>query len=416
MRMVDREGTRCLVHALDRRLVAHMTHYRDRLISFSMRLSRRRLLGASAGSALFLAACGNSVGKPVAGEPTVISPHGTPAIEVAGYLDPSKWQGKTLKVATFVADIQGALGTSVFAPFSAATGCTIAQFQTDYAALVDSVQRGEPYADVLLVDSVWAADVEAPTYVEPLPSETVTSSRFAPIAPTNIMVPAYTYALISAFRYDAVLRIGEPQSWQEWWDTERYTGARAMQRGALGNFEFAMMATGVTPDQLYPLDSAGAVESLKQVSGKIVDRWWDSAEQPVEWLATAKTDFTPAWHFRVQSGQDGKRQFDMTWNQGLVLHDVWVVGKGTDQLDIAADFIRYATSAEAQASLAATLRLGPVTPDALDLLEPDLLSLLPTSSQNLARLVLLDTNWWAANNVEANERFNSWLLGVPFHG
>jgi putative spermidine/putrescine transport system substrate-binding protein len=231
-----------------------------------------------------------------------------------------------------------------------------------------------------------------------------------------MMVPAYTYALVSAFRYDAVLRIGEPQSWQEWWDTGRYSGARALSRSAFGNFEFALLASGVTPDKLYPLDSAAAVESLKKISGKIVDRWWDSAEQPVAWLTSKFTDFTPAWHFRVQTAQDGPRQFDLTWNQGLLLYDCWTIAKGAAQMDIAADFIRYATSAEAQAALASSIRLGPVTPDAFSQVAPDVINLLPTTSDNLGKLIILDVNWWATNNVEANERFNSWLLGVPFHG
>src|SRR5262245_53452176 len=377
----------------------------------STRLSRRRFLSVTTGGALALTACENSSGKPVAGEPTVIASEGTPAVEVARYDDPSKWQGKTLRVATFVDDIQSALRTAVFQPFSAATGCMIAAFETDYATLIDSVGSGKPYADVVLVDSVWAAGNEAPGSIESIPVETIDQSRFAPIVPTATMVPAYAYALVSAFRYDAVLRIGEPQSWQEWWDTERYSGARALSRGAFGNFEFALLATGVTPDKLYPLDGAAAVESLKTVSGRIVDRWWDSAKQPVAWLESKFTDFTPAWHFRVQAARDGRRQIDMTWNQGLLLYDCWTIAKGAEQMDIASDFIRYATLAETQAALAATLRLGPVTPDAFRLVAPDSVGLVPTSSVNLGKLIVLDVNWWAMNNAEANERFNSWLLG-----
>jgi putative spermidine/putrescine transport system substrate-binding protein len=175
------------------------------------------------------------------------------------------------------------------------------------------------------------------------------------------------------------------------------------------------MATGVPPDQLYPLDGAAAIESLKKISGEIIDRWWDSAEQPTAWLSSAKTDFSPAWNFRVVSEPEERRQFDMTWSQGLSLYDAWVMPKGAERADIATDFIRFATTTEIQARLASTLNLGPVTPDALDRIDADRLKLLPTSNQNPSQLVTLDTAWWAANQVVANERFNSWLLGVPFH-
>jgi putative spermidine/putrescine transport system substrate-binding protein len=378
-------------------------------------LSRRKLLGAAGGGTLFLVGCGDSVGKPSAGEPTLIAPAGTPGIDVAGFDDPARWQGQTLKIATFGSDVRSALGSTVFSPFSAATGCTIAEYETDYAMLAESHQRGSAYADVLLVDSVWAAGNEAANALDVITAEAIDRARFAPIAATNTMIPAYAYALVSAFRYDAVLRIGNPESWQEWWDTQRFSGARALPRGAFGNFEFALMATGVPPEQLYPLDGTAAIESLKKISGEIIDRWWDSAEQPTEWLSSAKTDFSPAWNFRVVSDPEERRQFDMTLSQGLLLYDAWVTPKGAERADIAIDFIRFATSAEAQASLASTLNLGPVTPDALDRIDAERLKLLPTSNQNLSELVKLDTVWWAANQVVANERFNSWLLGVPFH-
>jgi putative spermidine/putrescine transport system substrate-binding protein len=106
----------------------------------------------------------------------------------------------------------------------------------------------------------------------------------------------------------------------------------------------------------------------------------------------------------------------MTWGQGLLLYDAWVVPKGTERVDIAADFIRFATSAEAQASLASKLFLGPVTPDAFDHVDTETIEYLPTAEPNHSMLVTVNTDWWAANIAEANERFNSWLLGVPFHG
>jgi putative spermidine/putrescine transport system substrate-binding protein len=377
--------------------------------------SRREFLGAAGGGALLLAGCGDSVGKPSAGEPTLIVPAGTPGIDVAGFSDPVRWQGQTLKIATFGGDVRKALRSAVLTPFSAATGCTVAEDETDYAMLAESQQRGGAYADVLLVDSVWAAGNEAAYALDVIPSEAVDRARFAPIAATNTMIPAYAYALVSAFRYDAVLRIGNPESWQEWWDTQRFSGARALPRGAFGNFEYALMASGVPPNQLYPLDGAAAIESLKKISGEIIDRWWDSAEQPTAWLSSAKTAFTPAWNFRVVSDPEERLQFDMTWSQGLLLYDAWVMPKGAEHADIASDFIRFATSAEPQASLASTLDLGPVVPDALDQVDAERLTFLPTSDQNLSQLVTLDTTWWAANQVVANERFNSWLLGVPFH-
>ncbi|MGI8476097.1 MAG: hypothetical protein ACR2OO_06980, partial [Thermomicrobiales bacterium] len=50
---------------------------------------------------------------------------------------------------------------------------------------------------------------------------------------------------------------------------------------------------------------------------------------------------------------------------------------------------------------------------AFDRLQPRVSRRLPTFPENLRQLVTVDAAWWAAHGTEANEHFNSWLLGVP---
>jgi len=235
---------------------------------------------------------------------------------------------------------------------------------------------------------------------------------FLPALPIDeSSIPAYAYALVSGYRRDAVGEV-PPISWQEWWDAGRFPGPRALARDPFGTLEFALLADGVSPEALYPLDGNRAIESLKRISGSIVERWWDSGAQPVTWLANDRAAFTSAWHYRVIAGQYDGIAVDLTWNQGLLLTDRWVVPATTKEPSLAVDFLRYAARPEVQAALAKMVPLGPVTRGAFQLLEPQQLSRLPTTPLNMTRLVRPDVQWWSENQGSAVELFNSWLLGV----
>jgi putative spermidine/putrescine transport system substrate-binding protein len=264
----------------------------------------------------------------------------------------------------------------------------------------------------LVVDPIWAATALDLDAVEPIAEDAVERPAFAPIPVAAGSVPAYTYAMVAAFRRDAVLRNDPPRDWVAWWDSDRYAGRRALPRQALVTFELALLADGVAADQLYPLDQARAIESLTRVSAQIEDRWWQDGLEPVAWLARDRTDFAAAWHYRVVAGQRDGRDVDFVWDQGLLVADHWVIPKGARNQDIALDLMRFATSPEVQAELARTIPLGPVTPAAFDLLNTAEARLLPTAPESVERLVLLDARWWAEHQTEADEQFSTWLLEV----
>ena len=378
------------------------------------RLTRRRLLAAGLGGVLLTAAgCG---GDDDAEAPLALTV-GTPVAPVPGFDDPQRWVGRTLRVGAWGGEVQDALREAVWLPFAAATGAAVEEVITDYSRLVDdsgfATPTGAYAADALVVDAVWAATALDRGYVRPLDPGLVDPAAAIAFGAGPGSAPAFAYALVSAFRRDAIEQ-RPPAGWTEWWNVDRFPGPRALARGAFGTFEFALLADGVDPAQLYPLDGPRAIESLRRISGRIVERWWDSGAQPVSWLQTGRADFASSWHYRVIAGQREGIAVDLVWDQGLLVADHWVVPVGAESPDVAMDFLRFALTPEIQAALARRVPLGPITPAALELLEPRFAALLPTAPANRRRLLRTDVAWWAANDVEANQRFNAWLLGVPY--
>jgi putative spermidine/putrescine transport system substrate-binding protein len=355
-------------------------------------------------------------------EPTPATPVGSPAPGatpigfIPGYEDPTRWAGRVLRVAAWGGEVQDALRTMVWEPFGRATGCTVQELTTYYGQLRAGVATGDPYVDAAVVDGEFAYN--AGGLAAPLPDGVGGGADLVagtPVGATPQSVPAYAYAMVSAYRRDAVEDVpAPPASWAEWWDPIAFPGNRTLYKGPLGTFEFALLSDGVPREELYPLDGARAIERLKQISGRIVDRWWESGLQPVSWLSRGRADFGSAWHYRVLAGQNDGQPVDLTWSEGLLLSDHWLVPAGSPNADVAFDFLRYATAPEVQAALAGAVGLGPVASGALDHLDPLAATSLPTHPDNLPQLVPQDVAWWAAHRGEAEERFNAWLLGVPY--
>lgn len=360
-----------------------------------------------------LAGCGDNDDSPTA----TINPtpaNGSPVANVPGFADPQRWAGRVLRVGAWGGEIQQALRDRVWNAFTLATGCTVQEVTTDYSQLAFSLaQSGTPYADVLLVDAFWAYGALERGEVESIPADRIDRDRFAPMSAFDGAIPAYAYAMVSSFRRDSVEQAGAPRSWQQWWDAAAFPGARALPKGPLGSFEFALLADGVPRDQLYPLDGARAIEKLRQISGEIVDRWWETGDQPVVWMSRGRANLAAAWHYRVIASQQDGRPLDFVWEDALLIADHWVVAKATPASDVALDYLAFVSTSEVQASLANAVPLGPVVGDAFRLIDARTASRLPTAPETRDKLISADVAWWAGNEVDANERFNSWLLGVP---
>ncbi len=371
------------------------------------RLSRRSVVGAAAAS-LLLTGC--VVETPRQG-PLVPTPTAAGISGQAASVDgpAGRWQGRELRVVAPGDDIREALRTVLLEPFAAATGC---QLRIGFPAFGD-LSTGQSSVDLALVSDRWASQLDAAgalSWLEPIGREEGLSDL---IPATATAIPAYGNAIVSAYRNDAVTVGATPVDWAEWWQSQALPGPRTLAKGPYGTFEFSLLADGVNPASLYPIDLNRAIAGLRRISGSIVDRWWETGPQVIDWLSSGRVAFGSAMAHQVVQAQRAGRPVQPVWNQGLLVADYWVVPGGATNADMANDFLRFALSAAAQARLASVASLAPVSSAALDLVDPLLRINLATSPLNLPRLIGSDTQWWVDNATTANEAFNSWLLGDP---
>lgn len=371
-------------------------------------LDRRRLVGGTLAVSAALVAAQRR--RPVASAlPSVEPSTATPAMPLPGFAESTRWRGRTLVVGAWGGEVQAALRRAIWQPFAAATGCDVREVRTDYDRLA-STTGGAFFADLLVVDPVWAVDAldrGRIVAIDPGAIDPVAATPFPGGAGT---IPAYAYALVAAYRRDGARGAVPPANWAEWWNTVGLPGARTLSRDPFGTLELALLADGVSADALYPLDLDRAIASLRTIVGAIADRWWETGEQPVAWLGTNRADLASAWHYRVVAGQWDGYDVDLSWRQGLLVVDRWAIPIGARALDVAADLLRYAQLPEVQAAFARVVPLGPTHPGAADLLDPLALSTLPTAPGVSPLLVAADAAWWSINRPAALRRMNDLLV------
>lgn len=378
------------------------------------RLSRRSLLGGAGAVVLLGAGCGGESASDEAPAEFVGTP---PAIgQVPGERD--RWAGRTLRISALGGRVEEVLRTTLWEPFARHTGCAIEPLYDSFASAATpvpdegaSVLAGATAVDLALTDPITARAAAARGELLAMPPDVVPDAALGRLVGAST-APAFAYALVNARRRDGFPEGTIPASWADWWDTQGFPGGRALGRNPVGTLEVALLADGVPPGELYPLDVPRALSALDRVSSMIGDRWWSRGIEPVGWLGSGRAELATAWHHRVVAGQSDGLAVDLSWTGALLVVDQWLVPANAGEPEIAADLVRFALTAERQAALARETRLGPVVPDALQWIEPWLLPTIPTAPPHRDQLVALDPVWWAGAEAGIRAEFERWFASA----
>jgi putative spermidine/putrescine transport system substrate-binding protein len=214
------------------------------------------------------------------------------------------------------------------------------------------------------------------------------------------------YSNIMAWRADA-----KPlKTWADFWNVKDFPGKRTMPgESPVIPVQAALLADGVAPDKLYPIDLDRAFKKLEQIKGS-VSVWWSAGAQAPQLLKDNEVQYALAYSGRV-AGQPG---IDYTFNQGLLDLAYFVVPKGAKPEEKAAamKLLREMTVAKNQAEAAKVISYTGSSPDLDKLLPQDKLKEFPTVKQNKDVQVLGNPEWWAKNKDVVEKRWQQFRLGM----
>ena len=174
----------------------------------------------------------------------------------------------------------------------------------------------------------------------------------------------------------------------------------------------ALMADGVAPDKLYPLDLDRAFRSLDRL-GRDNVIWSQSFQEPIERLMSQEVALASSWPFWVASANRDGANLGMNFNQCSLAGDWLCVVKTSRNPKAAFKLINALISSPAAcAEFSRLTHYGTPNLDSLKLMPKEDADLTPTNPALSARLYTPYDAYWAANLEPVSNRFRQWQLGV----
>ena len=321
-------------------------------------------------------------------------------------------QNGTVAVGTWGGSYTEAQTVAFFEPFTEATGIEVEIVtggNLTAGTIKAFVETGYYEWDWTTLGASEYATAVRNGWLEPVNYTLVTEEGKTPDTQfLEFAVGAETISDVLTYRTDA-FPDGGPASWADFWNIEAFPGTRAMFKSPYPILEAALLADGVSAEELYPLDLDRAFAKADELKDEITV-WWESGTQSQDIVINRNAVMAGLWNGRAaQLKRDGV-PVELAWNGALYEPVMFAVPMGAPNKDNAMRLNDFASSAEPLARFAELTFYGPSNLKAIDLVDPTLRPLMNTAPENFAQSVHRDFSWWAENMEKVNERFVAWLI------
>ena len=334
---------------------------------------------------------------------------GTLAVGSLGFPAIAQSKPEQLVIASGGGALDEAYKAAYFDSFTEKTGIKI--ITAPYAGLARiqaMIEAGNVDLDVLNIDAAEAPVAGLKGWLEPIDWSLFDRSRVLAVAARDDHVYAEVAAKVLAWNTGS-FPDSPPEGWVDMWNLEAFPGVRSLWKQAFQTLEVALMGAGVPKDQIYPIDVERGLASLDKIRDELI--WWDSGGQSAQFLIDGESDVGSTWNGRVFGPKNDGAPIDYTFNDALFVSGSWCVVKGAPNLKWSMEFIAHTLDPERQAVYSQHIPYGPVVPEALKLLPPERLALLPSSEENFGKGVFSDFDFWAREGEGVINAYNEWLLG-----
>jgi putative spermidine/putrescine transport system substrate-binding protein len=297
--------------------------------------------------------------------------------------------------------------TAFVKPFTKETGIEVIISDTpDFAKAKAQVQSGNVEWDVFDALGPQATAGEKEGMWELIDSSIVDTSNM--VLPVSKYVVAW-YGWLGGIAWNPKrFPAGKyPVNFKEFWDVQKFPGRRSLRARPQEALEVALVADGVAPRSLYPLDVERAFKSLDRIKPH-VPKWAKETQQTLELLRTDEVDFTWTYNTRAVPAKKDGMPIEFSFEQTVIATNYLTVMKGTRNKAVAMQFINFCMRPDRQVHFAEIHYGIPSKKKSLDMVSAEAKKFFadPTNPNH----VVLDDLWWRDNYVKLTERFNEWML------
>lgn len=200
-----------------------------------------------------------------------------------------------------------------------------------------------------------------------------------------------------------------PTNFAEYFDVKKFPGRRTLPNHSYETLEAALLADGVAPNKIYPLDIDRAFKVLDRIKPAIA-AWITATPQSISLLQTGEVDFSYTYAGRVKATTEpgGGTPLAFSFEQNLLSPDPLAVLKGAPNKKNAMKYLAYYMRPDVLVRICDPAGLVPNSKKAMSMLPAEARKWTPDIN-NPNNLVVSGAYW--AENLEAVERrFKEWIL------
>lgn len=291
-------------------------------------------------------------------------------------------------------------------PFTEKTGIKVVrESPNSLGKLQAMVQSGSVTATLFELGALDAVQAHALGLLEPLDWDAINPAPMYPEAKLPDAFGYQYYSFIMAWQKGTK----KPANWADFWNVKDFPGKRSLPDRPSVALPLALLADGVKPENLYPLDVDRAFANLQKIKDHVAV-WWQAGAQAPQLLENGEVAYVAAFSGRIV----GNPELEYTYNEGLLQLSYFVVPKGADPASKAAAMGLLHEMSQLKNQVIAS-RIIPYTgasPGIDEIIAKDKIDDYPTSEANKKVQVLSDPSWTAANVKMIEKRWQEFKLGL----
>jgi len=280
----------------------------------------------------------------------------------------------------------------------------------DAAQVKAQVEAGVVQWDIVST-APWLASQNCGTLYEKLNLPDLDPSQFGPGVLGECYVPDFAYSLVFAYNAEKWPDPATaPKTIQDFFDTEKFPGKRgvvpALQDGLL---EWALIADGVAPEDVYPIDVPRALAKWESIRADTT--WAANVGALLQLVTSRQVDMQVMVQARNQAALDAGAKIVPVWDITMTSIDGLAVPKGAPNKAAAERFLSFILQPEQQAAMAEAVGVAPSNLLSKPNLTENGRKIDAFGPVNTGKNVPVDAVWWGQNWNQISTEFTKWLNG-----
>ncbi|MDF0584059.1 ABC transporter substrate-binding protein [Bradyrhizobium yuanmingense] len=203
-----------------------------------------------------------------------------------------------------------------------------------------------------------------------------------------------------------------PKTWADFWDVKQFPGPRGLPDTGDSDWWVpvaALLADGVKPEQLFPLDINRAYKKLDEIRPNVAV-WWKTGDQVQQIMRSREVIMAMSYSGRALAVVKEGVPVSMSWDQAIRDTGYMAVLKGAPDLKAAMAYLDFFyASSDAHVPFMRAVNYATASKSAIELLKPEERKLYATSPENYEKLVKPDFAWIGEHRNDLRERWMAWL-------